>query len=101
MVERLDVESYVFNTGRVGTEDVGVETSVTILRELARETVTWTDDEATGLTVPADVPGVDVERFDVAAVDDHERRLRELRAERRAYLWEFDDLDEDVVGAVY
>ena len=91
----------VINIGRVGTEAVGVETSVTILREPARGTITWTDDEATGLTVPADVPGVDVERFDVAAVDDHERRLRELRAERRAYLWKFDDLNEDVVGAVY
>ena len=43
--------------------------------------------------------GLDVERFDVAAVDDHERRLRELRAERR-YLQDFDDLDEDIVGAV-
>ncbi|PSQ18677.1 hypothetical protein BRD02_00140 [Halobacteriales archaeon QS_8_69_73] len=27
LVERLDVDPYVFNTGRVGTEDVGVETS--------------------------------------------------------------------------
>lgn len=44
--------------------------------------------------------GLDVERFDVAAVDDHERRLRELRAERR-YLQDFDGLDEDIVGAVF
>jgi phosphoenolpyruvate carboxykinase (ATP) len=105
LIERLDVEPYVLNTGHVGTgdaaEDIGVETSVTILRELARGTVTWTDDEATGLTVPADVPGLDLERFDVAAVDDHERQLCELRAERRAYLASFDDLDEDIVDAVY
>ncbi|MFB6221563.1 MAG: phosphoenolpyruvate carboxykinase, partial [Halolamina sp.] len=48
LIESLDVETYVLNTGQVGhgddAVDIGVEESVTVLRELARGTVAWTDD---------------------------------------------------------
>ncbi|MFB6156353.1 MAG: phosphoenolpyruvate carboxykinase (ATP) [Haloferacaceae archaeon] len=102
LVDALGAECFVLNTGQVGTRDVGVEDSVTLLREIARGTVEWTDDPATGLTVPASVPGMDVNAFSVADnVPDHERRLRELREERRAYLSSFEDLDEEILDAVY
>ena len=102
LVTDLEVECFVLNTGRLGTADIGVETSVTLLREIARGTVEWTTDEATGLTVPSHVPGMEIEEFAVAdRVTDHERRLRELREERRAYLAEFADLDRTIEGAVY
>ena len=102
LVADLDVACFVLNTGRVGDRDVGVEESVTLLRETARGTVEWTTDEATGLTVPDRVPGMDVEAFGVAEnVADHERELRELREERRAYLAAFDDLDGSIEDAVY
>ncbi|MFB6161708.1 MAG: phosphoenolpyruvate carboxykinase (ATP) [Haloferacaceae archaeon] len=103
LVESLDVDAFVLNTGDLGgSKDVGVEDSVTILREIARGTVEWTDDEATGLTVPASVPGMDVGEFAVPDhVEDYERRLADLRAERRAYLATFDDLDEEIERAVY
>ena len=102
LVERLDVDCFVLNTGCVGSRDVGVEESVTILRELARGTVEWTTDEATGLTVPERVPGMEIGAFAVADnVANHERTLRELRAERRAYLAGFEDLDDAIADAVY
>jgi phosphoenolpyruvate carboxykinase (ATP) len=104
LVAELDVECYVLNTGHVGDtpKDIGVEESVTLLRELARGTVEWRDDDATGLTVPAEVPGMDVESFAVDDhLDDHERRLQDLRAERRAYLSSFEDLDAAIRDAVY
>ncbi|MEF8799587.1 MAG: phosphoenolpyruvate carboxykinase (ATP) [Halolamina sp.] len=106
LIERLDVESFVLNTGRVGeggdAVDVGVEESVTILRELARGTVTWTDDTEVPLRVPAAVPGLDIEQYRVPEiVDDYEQKATELRAERRSYLAEFDSLDREVVDAVY
>jgi phosphoenolpyruvate carboxykinase (ATP) len=104
LIASLDVDCYVLNTGRVGDPgtDVGVEDTVTILRELARDRVEWHHDDATGLTVPATVPGLDVEAFDVGDnLDDADRRLRELRAERRAYLAEFDELDGTIRDAVY
>jgi phosphoenolpyruvate carboxykinase (ATP) len=96
------VDCFLLNTGSVGGRDVGVEASVTILRELARGTVTWETDDATGLTVPGEVPGIDIGSFRVADnVDEYESRLAALREERRAYLETFDDLSDDVVDAVY
>jgi len=94
----------VLNTGHLGAQakDIGVEDSVTILRELARGTVSWTTDDATGLAVPAEVPGMDIDEFAIADhVPDHERQVRDLRAERRSYLADFDDLDDDIRDAVY
>ena len=94
----------MLNTGHLGAgaKDIGVEESVTILRELARGSVEWTDDETTGTTVPASVPGMDIDAFRVAEhVETPERRLRELRAERRAYLAAFAELDDEIADAVY
>jgi len=104
LVDGLDVDCYVLNTGHLGDgqKDIGVEESVTILRELARGSVEWTDDETTGMTVPASVPGMDIDAFRVAEhVETPERRLRELRAERRAYLAAFAELDDEIADAVY
>ncbi|WP_254840927.1 phosphoenolpyruvate carboxykinase (ATP) [Natronomonas marina] len=104
LIADLEVDCFVLNTGYVGdnAKDVGVEDSVTILRELARGRVDWTDDETTGLTVPDDVPGMDIGAFDlIHHAEDPDRMLRELRAERRAYLREFVELDESIVDAVY
>ncbi|WP_227353802.1 phosphoenolpyruvate carboxykinase (ATP) [Haladaptatus salinisoli] len=104
LIDDLGVDCFVLNTGHLGDEskDIGVQESVTILREIARGTVEWTDDEATGLTVPSSVPGMNVEEFAVADhVTDHERRLSELRTERRVHLDTFDDLDSDIKDAVY
>jgi len=105
LVAALDVECYVLNTGHVGTDDpvdVGVRDSVTLLREIARGSVDWRDDDRIGMTVPEHVPGMAVEEFHVPDhVDDYEDAAADLRAERRRYLESFDDLDEDVVDAVY
>jgi len=106
LLESLDVESYILNTGQIGegaaAVDVGVDESVTILRELARGTVTWTDETAVPLQVPASVPGLDIDAYRVPEiVDDYERQVADLRADRRAYLEAFDDLDRDIVDAVY
>ena len=69
---------------------------------MARESVEWTDDGTARSTVPASVPGTNVDAFPVADhVKTPERRLRELRAERWAYLAEFAELDDEIAGAVY
>ncbi|ARS91183.1 phosphoenolpyruvate carboxykinase (ATP) [Natrarchaeobaculum aegyptiacum] len=104
LIADLEVDCFVINTGYVGDEtvDVGVRESVTILTELARGTVEWTDDDRTGLTVPASVPGLDVEQFRVPDhVEDYDEAASALREERLEYLESFDDLDDDVVGATY
>ena len=102
LITDLGVDCFVLNTGNVGGRDVGVEDSVTILREIARDTVEWTDDDATGLTVPGKIPGMDAAAFSVADnVDDHDQKLAELRTERRTHLDTFEDLAEDIRDAVY
>jgi len=104
LVADLNVDCFVINTGEIGPDarDIGVEESVTILRELARGTVEWADDERTGMTLPASVPGLDVDDYYVPDhVDNFDRMQREMRAERRAYLAEFDDLDRNIATSVY
>jgi phosphoenolpyruvate carboxykinase (ATP) len=105
LIADLDVECYVINTGSVGTDDprdVRVEDTVTVLREVARGRIDWEHDEAVGLTVPDRVPGLDADEFRLSdRVDDLEAAMAALREERRAYLREFEDLDESIRDAVY
>ena len=102
LIADLDVDCFLLNTGSVGDRDVGVRDTVTLLREVSRGRVAWTDDETTGLTVPDAVLGLDESRFDVGdALEDADERIAELREERRAYLEAFDDLDDEIHDAVY
>jgi phosphoenolpyruvate carboxykinase (ATP) len=102
LIDDLDVQCFLLNTGSVGDRDVGVSDTVTLLREVSRGRVDWTADETTGLSVPGSVPGLDVDRFDVAdALADADDRIAQLRDERRRYLDEFDDLDDEILAAVY
>ncbi|MFP9193438.1 phosphoenolpyruvate carboxykinase (ATP) [Natrialbaceae archaeon A-CW1-1] len=125
LVESLDLECFVLNTGSIGnrdcgdtvdssdcgdigdselggSKDIGVKESVTILTELARDRVEWERDDQLGLAVPTAVPGLAIEDYRVADyVTEYERALESLRAERRAYLESFDHLDEAIINAVY
>jgi phosphoenolpyruvate carboxykinase (ATP) len=102
LVADLDVDCFVLNTGHLGGRDVGVEESVTLLREIARGTVEWTDDEATGMTVPGEVPGMDISAYDAAAnVENLDEKLATLRTERRTHLRTFEKLDSEIEDAVY
>jgi phosphoenolpyruvate carboxykinase (ATP) len=92
----------VLNTGRVGPVDIGVKDTVTLLSNIARESLKWERDETTGLTVPSDVPGMDIDEFDVGTVlSDPESTLGELRNEREQYLAQFDDLEPSIQNARY
>ena len=102
LIDDLGIETYILNTGHLGGKDIGVTESVTLLREIARGTVGWTDDEASGLTVPRSVPGIDIGDFSVADnVTDHDTELSRLRTERQVHLDTFEELDEDIKDAVY
>ena len=105
LIEDLDVQCYVINTGSVGTDDpvdISVTTTVTILEGIARDGIDWTRDDVLGLTVPNDMPGVDIERFSVPdRVEDFGSAQAELREERLRYLDQFEDLDDDIVDAIY
>jgi len=102
LIADLDVDCFVLNTGSVGSVDVGVKDTITLLRGIARESLEWERDDTTGLTVPTDVPGMDINKFDVAmALSDPESTLEELRAERSSYLARFVDLAPSIRDARY
>ncbi|WP_126663437.1 phosphoenolpyruvate carboxykinase (ATP) [Haloterrigena salifodinae] len=104
LIEVLDIECYVINTGYLGEKsaDVGVEESVTILTETARGAIEWTDDDRTGLTIPESVPGFDIGEYYVPDhIENYDEAVAELRAERRDYLEQFDELREEIKDAVY
>ncbi|SDK26074.1 phosphoenolpyruvate carboxykinase (ATP) [Natronorubrum texcoconense] len=104
LIDELEAECYVINTGYLGAKsaDVGVEESVTILTETARGTIEWADDDRTGLTIPDSVPGLEIEDYYVPDhVEDYDEAVADLRADRRAYLEQFDELREEIKDAVY
>lgn len=99
LIEQLDVEAFVLNTGTIGNDakDIQVADTVSIIRAIARGTVRWTLDETSGYRIPAKVPELDITAFAMADhVPDYTRRLDELREERRDYLAQFDDLHERI-----
>ena len=105
LIADLDVECYVINTGAVGTDDpadVGVEETVAILEGVARGSIDWEYDDTLDLTVPSDVPGIDIGQFSVPdRVADFDAAQADLRDERLTYLDQFDDLDDDIRDATY
>ena len=104
LIDANDVETYVINTGYVGSPDadIGVEDSVNILVGAARGEIEWTHDDRLRMDIPETVPGVDVEEFyPPNQFDDYETEIDAMRAERREYLDQFETLSEDIKDAVY
>lgn len=104
LLRENDVGAYLMNTGHLGDQrkSIGVDHSVTILTEVARETVKWKTDSLLGLELPVPVPGMDVNEFyPPDYVKDCETALTELREDRRAYLREFEDLKQEIQEAAY
>ncbi len=104
LIAANEVDCYVLNTGEVGEggRDIGVEATVTILREIARETVSWEPDPTFELALPTAVPDLDIAAFHPSEhVPDLDDRLRQLRQDRRAYLERFDRLDSEIIDAIY
>ncbi len=104
LVGNNDIECFVINTGHVGpaSADIGVRESVNILVGAARGNIDWTHDETFGFELPESVPGIDIEAFyPPAHYEEFDDKLAELRAERRAYLEQFETLADDIQDAVY
>jgi len=104
LVAANDVDCFVINTGHLGagTKDVGVTESVTILCEVARDSIDWRSDDTLGLEIPEHVPGMDIEAFyPPDHVEDYQGELAAVRAERQEYLQQFEDLREEIRDAAY
>ncbi len=104
-----NIECFLLNTGFIGDGPdaikVDLETTCAIIRDIAREGITWVEDPRLGVKIPAAVDGIDIGQFDLARVirdpAELERRLADLRAERLGVLKGFPGLYPEILEAVY
>jgi phosphoenolpyruvate carboxykinase (ATP) len=115
LMESHPIEVFLMNTGRVGgredderSKKVKIPHSSAVVKAIAEDTISWTDDEDFGYQVAEAVPGVDDPEL------LHPRRLYErqgrtgeyrdavdrLKAERVEFLQGFEALEEEIIKAV-
>ncbi|MBE3588360.1 MAG: phosphoenolpyruvate carboxykinase (ATP) [Thermoanaerobacteraceae bacterium] len=104
-----DMECYLLNTGRVGAgagfagEKITVAVSAHILREIARDSITWQADPDWGYQVSVRVPGLDLDRYHPVAYYQPEvytDLVEQLRQERLQWLYRYPELKPEIIRAV-
>jgi phosphoenolpyruvate carboxykinase (ATP) len=118
ILELLDshpIEVFLMNTGRVGGRDdddrskkVKIPHSSAVVKGIAEETISWTEDEDFGYQVAESVPGIDdAEMLQPRRLYERQGRsqkygqlVERFKAERVEFLHGFPDLDEEIIKAV-
>jgi phosphoenolpyruvate carboxykinase (ATP) len=118
ILELLDshpIEVFLMNTGRVGGRDdddrskkVKIPHSSAVVKGIAEETISWTEDEDFGYQVAESVPGIDdAEMLQPRRLYERQGRsqkygqlVERFKAERVEFLQGFPDLDEEIIKAV-
>ncbi len=102
-----DIQCFILNTGNIGGmvrgQKITVRDSIKILEMIARDKITWRRDDFWGYDVPSEIPGVDIERFDLNNyyTDEQIEQLSyDLRRERLNWLSQFPSLNQDILSAV-
>ena len=102
-------ECYLLNTGKIGEtegsegEKITVRDSATIIREIARDTVTWRKDPDWGYEVLDSCPDVEVSRFHPEghySQEEYAKLTEELRKERKEWLAQFKQLYPEIRDAI-
>ncbi|MGH2654445.1 MAG: phosphoenolpyruvate carboxykinase [Actinomycetota bacterium] len=108
------IEVFLLNTGRVGgperderSKKVRIPHSSAVVKAIAEDTISWTDDDDFGYQVAESVPGIDdPELLRPRTLYEREGRTEEYRAlvdrfrsERLEFLKGFPDLDEEIIKA--
>ena len=87
----------------IDAQKITVLASVKILEMIARDKISWQKDEFWGYEVPAEIPGVEIDRFELNRYysRDEMRELSEdLKRERLNWLAKFPRLDKDIIRAL-
>ncbi len=105
--DNLHMQCYLLNTGTVGGtvrgQKITVFDSVKILEMIARDKIVWKRDDFWGYEVPAEIPGLDMSRFDLNNYYSEyqiKKLCQILKKERVEWLSQFSGLDPAVVSAL-
>jgi phosphoenolpyruvate carboxykinase (ATP) len=107
--ENPDMEAYILNTGSIGARDgspgekISIRVSTEIMKQIAKEGISWQHDPDWGYDVPTRVPGLDLEKYtpnSYYSADEYAGLVAKLRAERRAWLAKFPGLDPAIPDAI-
>lgn len=107
--ENPDMHAYILNTGSVGAKDgskgekVTIKASTEIMKQIAKEGISWERDPDWGYEVPVAVPGLDLGKYSPRTYyrpEEYAERVEKLRAERRAWLAKFPGLDAAIPEAI-
>jgi phosphoenolpyruvate carboxykinase (ATP) len=107
--ENPDMHAYILNTGSIGAKEgtpgdkISIKASTEIMKQIAKEGITWRRDPDWGYEVPETVPGVDFSRYDPRrhySEAEYRALVDKLRAERRAWLAKFPGLDPVIPNAI-
>lgn len=100
-------QCFILNTGKVGGTDAGqkitVPNSVKTLEMIARDEIVWQKDEFWGYEVPEQIPGVDLDAFDLSRYYTCAEVLKiseDLCRDRLKWMAQFPELNEDIVGVL-
>ncbi len=101
-----NIQCYNMNTGMFGGsegENITVKDSVRIIEMVARGSIKWKQDDYWGYEVPEEIPGIDMDRFNL--VNYYEPAVSEtlsaaLREERVEWLERFENLDSKIINAI-
>ncbi|MBN1170012.1 phosphoenolpyruvate carboxykinase (ATP) [Candidatus Micrarchaeota archaeon] len=104
-----DCQCYLLNTGKIGEgeekpgEKITVYDSVTIIREIARETLIWKKDPDWGYEVLDSCPGIETSKFHPEKHYNSEKYAElteKLKKERKEWLSQFKNLYPEIRNAI-
>jgi len=101
------IRCFTLNTGMVGGaargQKITVKDSVKILEMIARNEIVWKKDEFWGYDVPVQIPGIDLNRFNLDnyySKEQIQKLSEDLKQQRLEWLSQFKRLDKDILKAI-
>lgn len=104
-----DMECYLLNTGSVGMGGnrpgikISIAASTTILKHIAKGTISWKTDPDWGYLVPDALPEMDMRDYEPAGYytpEEYGAMVEDLRKERRAWLARYTGLKPEITKAI-
>ena len=103
-----DMECFILNTGSVGAkentdgEKLTIKVSTTIMKEIARDNITWVKDDEWGYMIPTNVCGIDIEKYNPRnyyTKEEYAKIATKLKLERQEWLAKYENLVIDEIAA--